>query len=125
MDLAGAGAGYILARHCRREGQALHDLQMDFLARQPFTTRAAISLAFFLARNLRPLLVPRRKVLAVDLDNTLWGGIVGEDGVRQLKLGRDFPGSVFLRLQKEILELKRQGVLLVLASKNEENEARV
>lgn len=106
------------------EGSVLHDLQMDFLARQPFTTRAAISFAFFLARNMRPLLVPRRKVLAVDLDNTLWGGIVGEDGQRQLKLGRDFPGSVFLRIQKEILELKRQGVLLVLASKNEESEAR-
>jgi FkbH-like protein len=106
------------------EGAALHDLQMDFMARQPFTTKAAISFSFFLARNLRPLLAPRRKVLAVDLDNTLWGGILGEDGARELKLGRDFPGSVFLRMQKEILELKRQGVLLVLASKNEEADAR-
>lgn len=107
-------------------GQSLasYDMQMDFLARQPFSTRGGVSFGFFLAGNLRPLLVPRRKVVAVDLDNTLWGGIVGEDGVSQLKLGRDFPGSVFLRIQKELLELKRQGVLLVMASKNTEQEAR-
>ena len=83
-----------------------------------------MSLGLFLARNLRPLLLPRRKVLVVDLDDTLWGGIVGEDGIQQLKLGHDFPGNVFLRLQREILELKNQGVLLVLVSKNNENEAK-
>jgi FkbH-like protein len=106
------------------EGFCHYDAQMDFLARQPFTLASAMSLGLFLARNLRPLLLPRRKVLVVDLDDTLWGGIVGEDGIQQLKLGRDFPGNVFLRLQREILELKNQGVLLVLVSKNNENEAR-
>ena len=107
-----------------REGFCHYDTQMDFLARQPFTLASAMSLGLFLARNLRPLLLPRRKVLVVDLDDTLWGGIVGEDGIQQLKLGHDFPGNVFLRLQREILELKNQGVLLVLVSKNDENEAR-
>jgi FkbH-like protein len=107
-----------------REGLAGHDAQMDYLGRQPFTVRAALSLGVFLARNLRPLIVPRRKVLALDLDNTLWGGILGEDGAAQLKLGRDFPGNVFLRIQREILELKHQGVLLLLASKNEPADVR-
>jgi len=107
-----------------REGFCHYDTQMDFLARQPFTLASAMSLGLFLARNLRPLLLPRRKVLVVDLDDTLWGGIVGEDGIQQLKLGHDFPGNVFLRLQREILELKNQGILLVLVSKNDENEAR-
>lgn len=103
-----------------QEGASHYDLQMDFMAKQPFTVRAAISLGFFIARNLRPLLVPRRKVLVVDLDNTLWGGVLGEEGVPRLKLGHDFPGNVFLRIQREIRELKQQGVLLVLASKNDE-----
>ena len=107
-----------------QEGRAHYDLQMDFLAKQPFTVAAALSLGFFLARHLRPLIVPRRKVLAVDLDNTLWGGILGEDGIGQLKLGHDFPGSVYLRIQRELRELKAQGVLLILASKNDEASAR-
>lgn len=107
-----------------QEGRHYYDLQMDFLARQPLTVPAAISLGFFIARNLRPLLVPRRKVLVVDLDNTLWGGILGEDGGPQLKLGHDFPGNVFRRIQREIRALKDQGVLLVLASKNDEPSAR-
>jgi FkbH-like protein len=113
-----------LNRWSAQEGEAHYDAQMDFMARQPFTVRGALSLGVFLARNLRPLLTPRRKVLAVDLDNTLWGGIAGEDGIANLKLGQDFPGNIFLRLQREILELKEQGVLLALVSKNEETEAR-
>ena len=106
------------------EGGAHYDLQMDFVAKQPFTVKAAISLGLFLARKLRPLLVPRHKVLVVDLDNTLWGGILEEDGIGQLSLGHDSPGNVFLQIQKEILELKKQGILLVLASKNEESAVR-
>ena len=111
-------------RWAAQEGAGYYDAQMDQLGRQPFTVRAAISLGLFLARNLRLLVAPRRKVLALDLDNTLWGGILGEDGVSQLKLGRDFPGNVFLRLQRELLELKHQGVLLMLASKNEAEDVR-
>ncbi|MGA2556123.1 MAG: HAD-IIIC family phosphatase [Verrucomicrobiota bacterium] len=113
-----------LNRWSAQEGEAHYDAQMDFMARQPFSIRGALSLGVFLARNLRPLLAPRRKVLAVDLDNTLWGGILGEDGVANLKLGQDFPGNIFLRLQREMLELKEQGVLLALVSKNQESDAR-
>jgi FkbH-like protein len=113
-----------LNRWSAQEGEAQYDAQMDFMARQPFSIRGAVSLGVFLGRNLRPLLIPRRKVLAVDLDNTLWGGILAEDGIASLKLGRDFPGNIFLRLQREMLELKEQGVLLALFSKNQESEVR-
>ena len=102
------------------EGSQFYDLQMDFFARQPFAVKSAISLGLLLARNLKPLLASRRKVLAVDLDNTLWGGILGEDGVERLRIGNDFPGNVFLRIQREILQLKNKGTLLVLLSKNTE-----
>ena len=107
-----------------QQGAPHYDVQMDFMAKQPLTIPAAISLGFFLARSLRPLILPRRKVLVVDLDNTLWGGILGEDGMEHLQLGHDFPGNVFLRIQREIRELKNQGVLLVLASKNDEASVR-
>lgn len=113
-----------LNRWSAQEGAVHYDAQMDFMARQPFSIKGALSLGLFLSRNLRPLLAPRRKVLAIDLDNTLWGGILGEDGAVNLKVGQDFPGNIFLRLQREILELKEQGVLLMLLSKNDESDVR-
>lgn len=60
------------------------------------------------------------KALVLDCDNTLWGGVVGEDDVDGIKLGPDsYPGNVFWRAQAELLELQRAGVLLCLATKNE------
>ena len=100
------------------------DATLDFLARQPLSGHGQLGFAFFLARNLRPLIVPRRKVLVVDLDNTLWGGVIGEDGLEGVILGHDFPGNVYLRIQRELLELRHQGVLLVIVSKNNEADAR-
>ena len=106
------------------EGGSAFDPLMEQMARQPLSLRGALSLGLFVARHLRPLLAPRRKVLVLDLDNTLWGGILGEDGIPHLKLGHDFPGNIFLRIQREVRELKNQGVLLALLSKNDEAEVR-
>jgi FkbH-like protein len=113
-----------LAWWAAMEGRPHADTTVDFLARQPLSAKGQIGFALFIARCLRPLLVPRRKVLALDLDNTLWGGVVGEDGVNGLKLGHEFPGNIHLRIQRELLELRHRGVLLVLLSKNNERDAR-
>ena len=60
------------------------------------------------------------KVLVVDGDNTLWGGILGEDLAAGLKLGpHGYPGSVYWRVQQSLLALQQRGVLLCLCSKNE------
>jgi FkbH-like protein len=59
------------------------------------------------------------KVLALDCDNTLWGGVIGEDLLDGIKLGPyDYPGNIFWRMQQEFSSLERQGVLLVLVTKN-------
>ena len=65
---------------------------------------------------------PPRKVLVLDCDNTLWGGVVGEDGLQGLVLGQDGLGQAFVDFQKECLKLSRKGVVLALASKNNEQE---
>ncbi|MDR1650613.1 MAG: HAD-IIIC family phosphatase [Synergistaceae bacterium] len=65
----------------------------------------------------------RRKCLALDLDNTLWGGVIGELGIDGLHLDRAGSGSRFYDFQKRIQELKRSGVLLVVLSKNNMLEA--
>jgi FkbH-like protein len=88
------------------------------MARQPFSASGQVAFAFRLARYLRPLIVPRKKVLAIDLDNTLWGGVLGEEGLAGLEIGPEFPGNVHLRIQRELLELKERGIALVLLSKN-------
>jgi FkbH-like protein len=61
-------------------------------------------------------------VIALDCDNTLWGGVVGEEGVGGIELGSAFPGSGFLEFQKVLKSLKERGVLLAIASKNNPQE---
>ena len=113
-----------LASWAASGGSVYTDATIDFLARQPLRAKGQVRFALFIARCLRPLIVPRRKVLALDLDNTLWGGVVGEDGVNGLKLSHEFPGNIHLRIQRELLELRHRGVLLVLLSKNNEPDVR-
>ena len=109
IDLAAWASGQ------RRRHEAVG---LDFMARQPFSAAGQVAFAFYLARFLRPLIVPRKKALAIDLDNTLWGGVLGEDGLAGLEIGPEFPGNVHLRIQRELLELKERGIVLVLLSKN-------
>ena len=83
---------------------------LDEWARQVSTASRAYGTRFF-------------KALVLDCDNTLWGGILGEDLASGIKLSpNDYPGSVFYRAQTEFLALQRQGVLLCLCSKNDAAE---
>jgi len=63
-----------------------------------------------------------RKIILVDLDDTLWGGIVGDDGWKNLRLGGHDPiGEAFVDFQKALKSMTRRGVILALVSKNEES----
>lgn len=66
------------------------------------------------------LALQRKKCLILDLDNTLWGGVLGEDGIDGIKLGGDYPGKAFSYWQRSILQLARNGVILAVCSKNNE-----
>ena len=63
------------------------------------------------------------KLLILDLDNTLWGGVIGEDGMEKLQLGQDGLGQAFIEFQKKIKKLKDNGLLLAVASKNNLEDA--
>jgi FkbH-like protein len=93
-------------------------LKMEFVAAQPLAAREAGSFAMLLRRTLAPLTRAPKKVLALDLDNTLWGGVLGEDGYANLRTGREFPGNIYWSIQRAALSLKERGVILVLLSKN-------
>jgi len=64
-----------------------------------------------------------KKCLVLDLDNTLWGGIVGEDGFNGIKLGPEPPGNAFIEFQKTILSLHQRGIILAINSKNNFDDA--
>lgn len=72
---------------------------------------------------IRAMLSMTKKCLVLDLDNVLWGGIVGEDGLEGIKLGPTPEGSPFLELQKYALSLYRRGVILAINSANNPDDA--
>ncbi|MGB9696382.1 MAG: HAD-IIIC family phosphatase [Ignavibacteria bacterium] len=65
-----------------------------------------------------------KKCVIVDLDNTLWGGIVGDDGVENLQIGQLGVGKAYTEFQQWLLELKKRGIILAVCSKNTEDIAR-
>ena len=65
---------------------------------------------------------PAHKLLALDCDNTIWGGVAGEDGLKGLKLGDDGIGLAYSDFQKSVKKLIKQGILVSLVSKNNEED---
>jgi len=92
------------------------------IGRAPYTVSASKAIAKEYMKFIRALKGRNKKCLVLDCDNTLWGGIVGEDGVENIKLGRTYPGSAFREFQDAILDLYHRGVLLGICSKNNEQD---
>ena len=95
-----------------------YDQRMKHYAKFPLSQDAVGALAREFMRYCRALLGLSRKCLVLDLDNTLWGGVVGEDGLEGIQLGPTYPGSAFVEFQQNILGLHSRGVILAVASKN-------
>jgi FkbH-like protein len=86
---------------------------------------ATVPLAQNLAAIVKSVYGKSKKCLVLDLDNTLWGGIVGDDGVQNLILGRDHPvGEAFLDFQRYVKDLQRRGIILAVCSKNDIENAK-
>jgi len=86
---------------------------------------ATVALAQNVASLLKSVYGKSKKCLVLDLDNTLWGGVVGDDDVQNLILGRDHPlGEAFLDFQQYVKDLKRRGVILAICSKNDIENAK-
>ena len=82
------------------------------------------TLAFHLSNIIKSIFGKNKKALALDLDNTLWGGIVGDDGAENLVLGEETAvGQAYTEFQTYLKQLQSQGILLNVLSKNEEENA--
>lgn len=102
----------------------LADPRFEAAGQMYFSPSGAKRVAQCWARVLRALSKPSAKVLVVDLDNTLWRGIVGEDGAERLEMGPAGAGWPYRMLQQALLQLKANGILLAVCSKNNPEEAR-
>ena len=97
-----------------------------YSARQHPAPDAVPALAELQMAHARAVLGLARKIVVCDLDNTLWGGVIGEDGLAGIALGAGSPaGEAYAALQEYLLELKRRGVLLAVCSKNNPDDARL
>jgi FkbH-like protein len=99
------------------------DEQMWLSVRLPISAGCLGHLAHEYLRYLVPIAGRNSKALVLDLDNTLWGGVIGEEGLSGIQLGPEYPGAAFVGLQRAILDLYDRGVLLAICSKNNPEDA--
>jgi FkbH-like protein len=100
------------------------DTRYWYHARQPISFECLVPYVRALAALIGALYGRSAKCVVVDLDNTLWGGVVGDDGPERLHLGEGDPqGEAFVAFQRYLLSLKERGIALAVASKNDEEMA--
>jgi HAD superfamily phosphatase (TIGR01681 family) len=100
------------------------DTRMFLASRLPVAAASFRTYSRGLIRSLSALYRAPRKVLCTDLDNTLWGGVLGEEGPDGIATGSAFPGNCYLEYQKYLKQLSSRGILLAVVSKNNEADVR-
>ncbi len=115
--LDGAGMVAEVGRAAARPGQYWH------LGRVPFSPAFDAYLSRRVLGALLSLRGQSARILILDLDNTLWGGVLGEDGMEGVEIGGAYPGSAYRAFQEAIQALNQRGIALVVASKNDEDLA--
>ncbi|RLE42298.1 hypothetical protein DRJ48_03820, partial [Candidatus Woesearchaeota archaeon] len=111
-------------RFCLKYGLSqVSDKRLEYLADMRFAPEIIPKLCEEYLGYIIPILSMTKKCLVLDLDNTLWGGIIGEDGIEGIKLGPEKEGLPFLEFQKRILNLFERGIILAINSKNNPEDA--
>ncbi|MBF0193835.1 MAG: HAD-IIIC family phosphatase [Magnetococcales bacterium] len=103
---------------------SIFDARKWYLYKQPYKDLFLLQLGLAISRLFNARYMVPKKCLVMDCDNTLWGGIVGEDGLEGIQLGQGFPGSVFQDIQQMALNWREQGISLALLSKNNEGDVK-
>lgn len=104
--------------------QQSYNFKLGFLYQMPYTKNFIASLAAELKAALRFLGSQEKKAIFIDCDNTLWKGILGEDGLDGIQCNKNAQGVMFYHFQEFILEKKREGFILGLCSKNNEADVK-
>jgi len=107
---------------CTLGSDGLFDKRLWYISRFPFSVKGANLFVHRLMRFRMLLRTPKVKCIVLDCDNTLWGGIIGEDGMEGIHLGPDYPGSCYVAFQRRLLDFLHRGFLLAICSKNNLND---
>ena len=91
-----------------------------YSAKMPIAQSALSNLASAVIDIIKAMSGKIKKCVVLDLDNTLWGGVIGDDGINGIEIGELGRGHVFTNLQKWLKQLKEYGIILAVCSKNEE-----
>jgi FkbH-like protein len=98
------------------------DSRNFFLFRSRLSQNGTKLLATSLNNIISRINIPSCKLLVLDCDNTLWGGVIGENGIGGIKIGQDGVGNAFSTFQYGVKQLAKNGLLLAISSKNEEKD---
>ena len=102
-----------------------HDPQLWNMAKFPFSDQLIPLYADHVARTVAAIRGKSKKVLVLDLDNTVWGGVIGDDGMDGIKIAQgDARGEAHLAVQRLALDLRERGIVLAVSSKNTDSVAR-
>jgi len=102
-----------------------HNTQLWNLAKFSFSDELIPLYADHVARTVAAIRGKSRKVLILDLDNTVWGGVIGDDGLEGIVIAQgDARGEAHLAVQRHALDLRQRGILLAVSSKNTDEIAR-
>jgi FkbH-like protein len=105
-------------------GKNAHSPKSWYLSKTPYSAEVLKQAAVEIKSALRTIAGESRKLIVVDLDDTMWGGVVGDIGWENLRLGgHDHTGEAFVDFQRALKSLRNRGILLAIASKNEESVA--
>jgi len=96
--------------------------KMWYMGSIPYSIKGISGLADAIMMKIQAHTSTRKKVLILDLDNTLWGGVLGEDGFDGIEISRSLIGAVYRDTQLRIKELARSGILLAIVSKNDRDD---
>jgi FkbH-like protein len=99
------------------------DYRFWYMSKAPFKKSFLNLYALEIVKIVKALKGKSKKCLVLDCDNTLWGGIIGEDGLHGIKLDRNiYPGKIYYEFQESVINLYKRGVLIALCSKNNEED---
>ena len=104
--------------------RTFHDEKLYFAAKMPLSLEATAHAAEAVVDVVKALSGKIKKCVVCDLDGTLWGGVVGDDGLEGIQIGELGLGHAFSELQLWLKELVRRGIILAVCSKNDEDKAK-